>query len=169
MQPRLDPASPARYQRVVPPATSDRRLLVVTGSFVVVAALLVGTLLYLVTGGAAGTPTPKPVYIGLESDLRATLDQGPRLYFAHPFGGTGFWLDTEGGHLVALVARVPGTPSCTVAWKNLSRGYYDCHDRLLSARQLDRYALQFPKSGAEQGGVVVDFRHVDPAPQAPPR
>jgi len=57
----------------------------------------------------------------------------------------------------------------TVAWKNLSRGYYDCHDRLLSARQLDRYVLQFPKSGAEQGGVVVDFRHVDPAPQAPPR
>ena len=94
MQPRLDPASPARYQRVVPPATSDRRLFVVTGSFVVLAALLVGTLLYLVTGGAAGTPTPKPVYIGLESDLRATLNQGPRLYFAHPFGGTGFWLDT---------------------------------------------------------------------------
>jgi hypothetical protein len=169
MQPRLDPASPARYQRVVPPAASDRRLVLVTTASVVFAALVVGTLLYLATGGAQGTPTPKPVYIGLESDLRATLNQGPRLYFAHPFGGTGFWLDTEDGHLVALVARVPGTQSCTVAWKNLSRGYYDCHDRLLSARQLDRYALQFPKSGAEQGGVVVDFRHVDPAPQAPPR
>lgn len=148
---------------------SDRRLLLVTGSFVVLAALLVGTLLYFATGGAQGTPTPKPVYIGLESDLRSTLNQGPRLYFAHPFGGTGFWLDVEDGHLVALVARVPGSPSCTVAWRNLNRGYFDCHDRLFTDRQLDRYALQFPKSGAEQGGVVVDFRHVDPAPQPPPR
>jgi hypothetical protein len=141
----------------------------VTGSFVVLAALLVGTLLYFATGGAQGTPTPKPVYIGLESDLRSTLAQGPRLYFAHPFGGTGFWLDVEDRHLVALVARVPGSPSCTVAWRNLNRGYFDCHDRLFTDRQLDRYALQFPKSGAEQGGVVVDFRHVDPAPQPPPR
>ena len=154
---------------MVPPSSSDRRLLLVTGSCVLLAGLLVGALIFLATGGAQGTPSPKPVYIGLESDLRTTLNQGPRLYFAHPFGGTGFWLDVQDGHLVALVARVPGTSSCTVAWKNLSRGYYDCHDRLLSARQLDRYALQFPKSGAEQGGVVVDFRHVDPAPQAPPR
>ena len=148
---------------------SDRRLLLVTGSFVVLAALLVGALLYFATGGAQGTPTPKPVYIGLESDLRSTLDQGPRLYFAHPFGGTGFWLDVEAGHLVALVARIPGSPSCTVAWRNLSRGYFDCHDRLLTARQLDRYALQFPKVGSQQGGVIVDFRHVDPAPQPLPR
>ncbi|HWW53560.1 MAG TPA: hypothetical protein VNY84_07320, partial [Acidimicrobiales bacterium] len=78
----------------MPPAASDRRLVLVTTASVVFAALVVGTLLYLATGGAQGTPTPKPVYIGLESDLRATLNQGPRLYFAHPFGGTGFWLDT---------------------------------------------------------------------------
>lgn len=150
----------------MPPSSSDRRLLLVTGSCVLLAGLLVGALIFLATGGAEGTPSPKPVYIGLESDLRTTLNQGPRLYFAHPFGGTGFWLDVEGGHLVALVARVPGTPSCTVAWKNLSRGYFDCHGRRLSSRQLDRYALQLPKVGAQQGGVVVDFRHVLPAPQA---
>jgi len=148
----------------VPPSSYDRRLLLVTGSFVVLAALLVGALLFLATGGAQGTPSRKPVYIGLETDLRHTLDQGPRLYFAHPFGGTGFWLDVEDRHLVALVARVPGTQSCTVAWKNLRCGYYDCHDRRLTGRQLDRYQLQFPKFGPTQGGVIVDFRHVDPAP-----
>jgi len=148
----------------VPPSSYDRRLLLVTGSFVVLAAVLVGALLFLATGGAQGTPSRKPVYIGLETDLRHTLDQGPRLYFAHPFGGTGFWLDVQDGHLVALVASVPGSPSCTVAWKNLRRGYYDCHDRRLTAGQLDRYQLQFPKFGPTQGGVIVDFRHVDPAP-----
>jgi hypothetical protein len=153
----------------VPPTPYDRRLLLVTGSFVVLAALLVGALLFLATGGAQGTPTPKPVYIGLESDLRNTLSQGPRLYFAHPFGGIGFWLDVEGGHLVALVARVPGTQSCTVAWKNLRKGYFDCQGRKLTDRQLARYQLQFPTTGPQQGGVVVDFRHVDPALQALPR
>ncbi len=89
----------------MPPSSYDRRLLLVTGSFVVLAALLVGALLFLATGGAQGTPSRKPVYIGLETDLRHTLDQGPRLYFAHPFGGTGFWLDVEDRHLVALVGR----------------------------------------------------------------
>jgi hypothetical protein len=154
----------------VPPEPYDRRLLLVTGSFVVLAALLLGGLLYFATGGARGTPQKRPVYIGLESDLRHTLNQGPRLYFAHPFGGTGFWLDVQNGRLVALVARVPRDASCTVAWKNLRRGYYDCHDRGLTARQLDRYQLQFPKFGPEQGGVIVDFRHVEaaPAPVAAP-
>lgn len=152
----------------MPPSSSDRRLLLVTSSCVLLAGLLVGVLIFLATGGAQGTPRAQPVYIGLESDLRATLNQGPRLYFAHPFGGTGFWLDVEDSHLVALVARVPGSSSCTVAWKNLSRGYFDCHGRQLTSRQLDRYALQFPKSGSQQGGVVVDFRRVLPAPQSVP-
>ena len=117
-------------------------------------------------GAASPPPVAKrgPVYIGLERDLRDRLRQGPRLYFAHPFGGTGFWLDTENGHLVALVARRPGTRSCTVAWKNLDRGYFDCHGHRLRSEQLDRYQLSFPQLGAEAGGVVVDFRRVLPAP-----
>src|SRR5260370_25953656 len=119
MGPRLDPASHDRYQRAVPPSSYARRLLLVTGSLVVAAALLVGVLLFLATGGAQGTPSRKPVYIGLETDLRHTLDQGPRLYFAHPFGRTGFWLDVQARHLAALVAPRPGTPPRTLAWEKL--------------------------------------------------
>jgi hypothetical protein len=150
----------------VPPAPSDRRLLVGAGLFVVLAAAAFAAALFFATGGGQSAPKRGPVYIGLERDLRNTLKQGPRLYFAHPFGGTGFWLDTENGHLVALVARRADDPSCTVAWRNLRRGYYDCHGHKLTGAELERYPLQFPQLGPEAGGVIVDFRHVDP-PLAP--
>jgi hypothetical protein len=143
-------------------------LLIGSAMLVVVAAAAFAAALFFATGGAKAPPKPGPVYIGLERDLRHTLSQGPRLYFAHPFGGTGFWLDVEDGRLVALVARRPGTASCTVAWRNLRRAYYDCHDHRLRARQLDRYRTSFPSTGPEVGGVIVDFRHVDPAPSPPP-
>jgi hypothetical protein len=143
-------------------------LLLATGAFVVLAAAVFAAALFFATGGGQAAPKKGPVYIGLERDLRDRLKQGPRLYFAHPFGGTGFWLDAENGRLVALVARRPGTTSCTVAWKNLDRGYFDCHGQRLQSLQLDRYQLSFPSLGAEAGGVVVDFRHVIPAPEPLP-
>jgi hypothetical protein len=152
----------------VPPAPSDRRLLLATGALVLVAAAVFAAALFFATGGGQAAPKRGPVYIGLERDLRNTLKKGPRLYFAHPFGGTGFWLDAENGQLVALVARRPGTQSCTVAWRNLRRGYFDCHDHELHSLQLDRYQLSFPQLGPEAGGVVVDFRHVLPAPEPLP-
>lgn len=152
----------------MPPDSSDRRLLLVTGSLVVLAALLVGTLLFLATGGAQGTPTRKPVYIGLESELRRSINTGGPLYFAHPFGGTGFWLAIDKGQLVALVARRPGTSDCTVKWRLTRHAYVDCHGTSLSTAQLDRYSLEYPRFGPEQGGVVIDFRHVAPAPQPVP-
>jgi len=55
-----------------------------------------------------------------------------------------------------------------VAWRNLDRGYFDCHGQQLHSLQLDRYQLSFPQVGAEAGGVVVDFRHVVPAPEPLP-
>ena len=152
----------------MPPAPSDRRLLLATGAFVVLAAAVFAAALFFATGGGQAAPKRGPVYIGLARDLRDRLRQGPRLYFAHPFGGTGFWLDTENGHLVALVARRPGTPSCTVAWRNLDRGYFDCHGHQLRSLELDRYQLSLPQLGSEAGGVIVDFRHVSPAPEPLP-
>jgi hypothetical protein len=135
---------------------------------VVLAALLVGALLFLATGGAQGTPTRKPVYIGLESELYKSINTGGPLYFAHPFGGTGFWLAVDKGALVALVARRPGTTDCTAKWRLPRHAYVDCHGTSLSSEQLDRYSLTYPKVGPEQGGVVVDFRRVAPAPRPLP-
>jgi hypothetical protein len=169
MQPRLDPASHDGYQRVVPPAPSDRLLLLVTGSFVVLAALVVAAVLFFATGGANGTPKPGPVYVGLASDLRDRVvkDHQPNL-LANPFGDAGIWIDLESNRLVALIGSRPGMPSCVVDYKNLDRAFIDCHGQHLSSRQLDRYRLLLPLTGAEKGGAIVDFRHVEPAPEPIP-
>ncbi len=152
----------------MPASPSDRRLLLVTGAFVVLAGLLVAGLLFLATGGGQATPKRGPVYIGLASDLKSMIHVGGPLYFAHPFGGTGFWLTVEHGNLVALVARRPDTQSCTVKWESHRDAYIDCHGASLTSEELSRYPVNLPVSGAEAGGVVVDFRRVDPAPEPAP-
>jgi hypothetical protein len=152
----------------VPPAPSDRRLLVVTAAFVALAGVALAAVLFFATGGGGAAPKRAPVYIGLESELRSMVNTGGPLYFAHPFGGTGFWLALEDGHLVALVARRPGTQSCTAKWKLSRHAYVDCRGTPLTSRELERYPVQLPQGGAERGGLIVDFRHIDPAPTPVP-
>jgi hypothetical protein len=168
MQARLDPASHARYPRRVPPAPSDRTLLLATGAAVVLAGVVFAVVLFFSTGGGQATPKPGPIYIGLASDLRNNVEsQGPA-YYPHPFGGVGYWVALENNQLVALVARRPGTQSCTVRWVSHLHSYVDCHGDALVSRELDRYELTLPLGGAEAGGVIVNFAKVVPAPEPLP-
>jgi hypothetical protein len=168
MQPRLDRAIPDGYQRAVPPAPSDRRLLVFTGAIVILAGALFAGVLFFSTGGGDPTPKPGPIYIGLESDLRNSVTTGGPLYFAHPFGGTGFWLAIEDHQLVALVARRPGTASCTAKWESHRNAYIDCHNDDLTSKELNRYPIQMIASGAEKGGIIINFARVTKAPEPLP-
>jgi len=149
----------------VPPAPSDRTLLLATGAAVVVAAAFFAVVLFFSTGGGQATPKPGPIYIGLAADLRNNVQSEGPAYYPHPFGGIGYWVDLENNQLVALVARRPGTQSCTVKWVSNQHTFVDCHGAALVSRELDRYQLTLPLSGAETGGVIVDFRHVVPAPE----
>jgi hypothetical protein len=152
----------------VPPAPSDRTLLVVTGAAVVVAAVFFAIVLFFSTGGGQSPPKPGPIYIGLASDLRNNVHSEGPAYYPHPFGGIGYWVDLENNQLVALVARRPGTQSCTVRWVSHLDTFVDCHGDALVSRELDRYQLTLPLGGPETGGVIVDFRHVLPAPEPLP-
>ena len=156
------------YQRAVPAAPSDRRLLIFTAAIVVLAGVLFAGVLFFSTGGGNSTPKPGPIYIGLESDLRNNVNSGGPLYFAHPFGGTGFWMAIEGGHLVALLARRPGTASCTAKWESHRGAYIDCHGDKLTSKELERYSLETVATGGEKGGVIVNFAKVEPAPEPIP-
>jgi hypothetical protein len=55
-----------------------------------------------------------------------------------------------------------------VKWESHRNAYIDCHGAALTSEQLERYPVLLPKGGAEAGGVIVDFRQVDPAPQLAP-
>jgi hypothetical protein len=149
----------------VPPSRSDRRLLIVTALALVLAGVLVAVALVVATDNdAAPTSNRRMVYVGPADDLRANINLGSPLYFANPFGESGFWLDKENGEIVALKLTVPGTADCSVKWKGAPQSYVDCNGDLVDSRDLDRYEVIRLRSGTRKGGIVVNLREIEPAP-----
>ena len=150
----------------MPPTRDDRRLLIFTGVFVAVAAVLFAALIYLATNQQDTPDAKRPFFIGLERSKKKTIreDNSPQ-YVPDPTGDQGFWLDIEDGKLVALVLHVPGRPNCIVKWRDPRGGYVDCDDNVLQSEQLDRYKLIIgSRNGSPKGSVYVDLRKVTPAP-----
>jgi hypothetical protein len=156
---------------LVPPAPDDRRVLVFAGVIVLLAGLAVAALLFLATGGTKDTPSgEKPLFLGLEPELVAKMQEGGPLYFASPFGENGFWLDLEDGQIVALNLVKPGTRDCQVKWKDPRKAYVDCNDRDLQAADLDRFKVTIGKLDQDAPGdaVYVNLNIDEPAPIATP-
>ncbi|MEX2267802.1 MAG: hypothetical protein WEA75_03870, partial [Acidimicrobiia bacterium] len=149
--------------RDVPPSRSDRQLLLITGSFLVIAAVFFGGVLWVATLRKSSDNGPQ--YIGRERSLERKILKASPYYFANPSGGDGYWLDVEDGELVALVLDRPGTKDCVVKWKAQRDAYVDCNDQELSSENLDRYKVTIgPRDGSPKGSVYVDFRKISPAP-----
>jgi hypothetical protein len=150
----------------VPPARSDRRLLLITGAFVVLAGLLFAAVLFLATRQNTGTGPKRPLFLGLDAQKRRDIRADGPQYVANPFGGAGFWLDIEDGTLVALVLDTPAPGSCSAKWKAQRDAYVDCHGNELTSRDLDRYVITIvPREGSLRNTVYVDVRKVLPAPR----
>jgi len=151
----------------VPAAPDDRRVLLFAGGIVVLAGLAVAVLLFLATGGTRDAPSAsKPLFLGLERELVAKIDEGGPLYFASPFGENGFWLDLEDGRLVALDIVRPGTQGCKVKWRDPRGAYVDCNDEDLQVADLDRFEVTVGKlqKDAPSDAVYVNLRVSEPAP-----
>jgi hypothetical protein len=148
----------------VPASAEDRRILAFTTIVVVAAGLMVAALLFFATGGGKATPTSRPLYIGLEKQLRRNIvDQGPQ-YIANPFGGHGFWLDVEDGQIVAYSLVLPGSDDCRVKWKAQRDSYVDCEGRNVDQHDLDRYkVIETARRGSDRD-VRIDLRELEPGP-----
>ncbi|MBM3673021.1 MAG: hypothetical protein FJW86_12695 [Actinobacteria bacterium] len=149
----------------MPPSRDDRRLLLVTGSFLLVAAVFALGVLWVAT--ARDSDLKGPIYLGMRGHLIENIvDESPR-YYAHPDGGDGFWLDVEDGQLVALVIDVPGTKSCVVKWREQRDAYVDCNDQEHQSADLARYRLTVGSRGdSPKNSVYVNLtpKKVSPAP-----
>lgn len=153
--------------RFVPPSRDDRRLLLVTGSFLLAGAVFALGVIWLAT--MRNESKEGPFYIGVRGALERSIGKASPLYFANPTAGDGFWLDLEDGTLVALVLDRPGEKDCVVKWKEQRDAYVDCHDDELQAADLDRYKLTIgPRDGSPNNSVYVDLRKISPAPAATP-
>jgi hypothetical protein len=149
----------------VPASRADRRLLVFSVGFVVLAGVLVAVALLLATGGGRGTPSDdEPLYLGLEKELVDKIDEGGPLYFANPFAGDGFWLAEESGQMTAVALRKPGTRDCAIKWRATRDAFIDCEGNPVDSRDMDRFPLSFPRAGPEKGGVLIDLGTREPAP-----
>jgi hypothetical protein len=150
----------------VPPAPDDRRVLLFAGAIVLLAGLAVAALIFFATGTEQNPSDKKPLFLGLQRELVATIKEGGPLYFASPFGENGFWLDLEDGRLVALDIVRPGTKGCKVKWRDPRGAYVDCEDRDLQVGDLDRFEVTVGKlqQDAPPDAVYVNLRVSEPAP-----
>lgn len=148
----------------VPASTADRRLLLFTTVFVAAAGLVVAVLLFLATGGGGADPEVKPLFVGLDRQLRRNIGEDGPQYIANPFGGNGFWLDVEGDHVVAYNIILPTTTDCHVKWKAQRDSYVDCNGDDVDRATLDQFKVSFRNPGARNPQVLVDLRVDVPAP-----
>jgi hypothetical protein len=146
-------------------APSDRKLILLTGGAVVMAAVFFALVLVFATGSSEPSGSKEgPLYIGPKRDLITTLDEGSPLYFANPFGGRGFWLDRQNGELIALDVGRPDDVDCSVKWKGRVDSYVACDGDRLTKDDLSRYEVTVVETGNRKGSVLVDLEsRVPPA------
>ena len=103
-----------------------------------IAVLLLGFFIagaaLVTTRGSKGIECSHQLNIGLATDIRDTLANGP--YFQTGGGRCGFWLALDNGDIVAYKAAQPS--GCTLKWK-LDR--WGCGDITRPASSLAKYPL----------------------------
>jgi len=121
-----------------------------------VAVLLVGFFIagaMIMTTSGSG-PQCGQLNIGLASDIRNTLQNGP--YFQSGGGGCGFWLALENGDITTYKVKQPS--GCTLLWKS---DHWDCGGETLAADRLAQYPLSIQ---TQKGVDVVVVNLGTPAP-----
>ncbi len=140
---------------------NDLRLLLITGAAVIVAGLLVAAGILFATN--TGKPNErKPLALGDAGTLQRSTAKGGPVYFANPFGGTGFLLALERNKLVALLPDLPTETTCRVRWKGSIDSFVDCHNHKVASTQLARFHTEIPNAGNQQGVLLVDLRRREP-------
>ncbi len=118
-----------------------------------VAVLLVGFFIFgamMMTSRGGSGPTCGQLNIGLASDVRNTLNNGP--YFQTGGGDCGFTLALDNGDIAAYKAVQPS--GCTAQWKF---DHWDCSGRRIAASDLAKYPVSIVTKN-DVDTVVVDLR-----------
>jgi hypothetical protein len=117
-----------------------------------VAVLLVGFFIFgamMMTSGGGSSPTCVPLNIGLASDVRNTLENGP--YFQTGGGRCGFTLALANGDIVAYKVAQPS--GCSAVWRF---DHFECDGRRIAENELAKYPVSIQtKHGVDT--VVVDL------------
>jgi hypothetical protein len=144
---------------------SDAKLLLVATGAVVLAGLLVAAVLLLATSRASSPTKYEPFDAGVAKSIEKDLKDGGPYFVPDPFGGDrSILLALEAGKVVALSDIKPGTRDCRIRWRGSIDSFVDCDDDKLESTDLARYQTAIGLTGAHKGELLIDLRHLEPAP-----
>ena len=147
------------------PSGPDAKLLIVAGLAAVTGGLLIAFVILFATGGTEGPEEGEPITLGLASSLEEAVADEGALYYADLGGGSrSIWLADEGGELVALSARVPGTADCYVDDTGETGVFEDCEGNEILTTGLNRYRLTVKEEPPQEGALQVEFDRIIQAP-----
>jgi hypothetical protein len=151
---------------VVPPSRRDLPLILLSGSLVVLAGLMIAGVLWLSTSRSGGPPEQyEPFPAGPAEAIKRSLEDGGPYYVPDPFGGSrSILLALEDGKVVALSINKPGEKDCVVRWRGSVNSFEDCDGTRLRSEQLARFETSIPTSGENDGILLVDLRTLQPPP-----
>ena len=134
-------------------------------SAAVVSGLALGVLVVGLVGGARQPAVYQPFPAGTEQRIAGLINKDGPVFYPDPRNGTrAFYLDLEGGKVVALHVVPPGgTAKCPVQWDRAARRYADCRDRPVDPATLSRFTVLTRPEGS-QTAVFVDLRTIEPPP-----
>jgi hypothetical protein len=148
----------------------DSRTRVLVATAAVVSGLAVALVVIGLAGGARQPAVYQPFPAGTSQSITAQIKKDGPVFYSDPSNGTrAFYLDLEGGTVVALHVVPPGgTAGCPVQWDRTARRYTDCRKGPVDPATLPRFAVLTRPQG-DQTAVFVDVRTLEPPPApAPP-
>jgi hypothetical protein len=147
----------------------DTRTRVLVATAAVVSGLVVGLLVIGLAGRTREPAVYQPFAAGTEQSITAQIQKDGPVFYADPSNGTrAFYLDLEGGKVVALHVVSPGgTAECPVQWDRAAKRYTDCRKTPVDPATLSRFAVLTRPLGS-QTAVFVDVRTIEPPPAPAP-
>src|SRR5919199_372998 len=146
----------------------DTRTRVLLATAAVVSGLAIGLVVIGLAGGTRQPVAYQPFAAGTEQSITAQIQKDGPVFYADPSQGTrAFYLDLEGGKVVALHVVPPGgTAKCPVQWDRKAKRYTDCAGTPVDPATLPRFPV-LTRAQGEQTAVFVDLRTVGPPPAGP--
>ena len=139
----------------------DKGTRVIVATAGVVMGLVVGIIVVaVISGSGSGDPRPyQPFFAGTSDRITKQIDEDGPVFFPDPRkGDRAFYLDLDGGRIVALHVVPPGgTAACLVQWARSERRYEDCRGGPVDRSALARFPV-LSREIDEKTSVFVDVR-----------
>ena len=148
----------------------DKGTRVIAATAGVVMGLVVGIIVVaILSGSGSDEPQPYQPFFAGQSDriTKQVKADGPVFYPDPRRGDRAFYLDLEGGMILALHVVPPGgSADCLVQWDRAEKRYEDCRGGPVERSALARFPV-LTREISKKTSVFVDLRTITPPGDTP--